>query len=346
MNFLDKFKKLNEVRYLFSLYQKPLLSVANNRFARRFLLDIQPSELPEEKEIIGLWPNVYFTQEGKDKFVGVFRCYPLFLQKLYYAVLLATEYEKAKKFISFERNPALWSNLAPFASLLGSVGLMGILAKTITPLFIGASGDPIFTGSGCAITYKNRNTNMAEARANNADGVTAAANNGQLYYSFSGGWYYVCRKFCPADTTLPAGAIISDVKLGLKPVSVDQTPLNYNICPTTEQDPTTIKVTDHANYTATRWVTGDSVSWTAETYTEFTFNATGRSGINTSGYTQAGPRSASDIDISAPETHALTLYQSAQTGTDKDPYYKITYSTGGTTVIKDFLRPGVIPYPR
>ena len=67
--------------------------------------------------------------------------------------------------------------------------------------------------------------------------------------------------------------------------------------------------------------TGDTVTWT--------LNTTGKGWINKTGYTKLGLRSIRDADDAGSWTNSETdWYMSENTGTDKDPYLSVTYTTG------------------
>jgi hypothetical protein len=194
------------------------------------------------------------------------------------------------------------------------------------------SGDIFSTAAGDGNTAKT-STSWSTARANNADAAGTGATTVGTDILLDGSTYYVYRMFTPFDiSSLGALASVTAGTFSLMPSVVTANNGNWNVVETTQASATTLTVSDHANFNTTRLKTTDVNSWTADTYTNFTLNASGYAIIlaASGGAVKIAGRVDKDIDNSAPsgppQYNNITMYTSDQSGTTKDPKLVFTYT--------------------
>lgn len=153
-----------------------------------------------------------------------------------------------------------------------------------------------------------------------------------------GGTYYSSRGFFPFDTSaLGSGATISSATLS-QYIEISAT---YNtdsdslsVVQTSQASTSSLANTDFGSVTFTDGGSKTLASFSvASQYWVWTLNATGLSYINKTGFSKLGLISLNEINNTTP-TGLNQLggpwYFSNNTGTSKDPYLSVTYTTGAS----------------
>jgi hypothetical protein len=307
------------MKELFRKYQRPLLKLANNKWGRKFL------GIDTKEKIVGLTDNAFVIRLGRNKYQATVRCYPVYAKRLHYAL---TAIDIAEDWVT--RNKAIYQPLPQYAGLLNYVGLTR--DARFPNIMLLESGDIFSTAAGDGNTAKT-STSWSTARANNADAAGTGATTVGTDILLDGSTYYVYRMFTPFDiSSLGALASVTAGTFSLMPSVVTANNGNWNVVETTQASATTLTVSDHANFNTTRLKTTDVNSWTADTYTNFTLNASGYAIIlaASGGAVKIAGRVDKDIDNSAPsgppQYNNITMYTSDQSGTTKDPKLVFTYT--------------------
>ncbi len=165
----------------------------------------------------------------------------------------------------------------------------------------------------------------------------------------------IFRGFLPFNTSaIPSGATISSASLYVYVASKNDTNDTYSnirLIQTNQSSISALSNSDYNNYTTTAGATDtDLGSISTGSYNSVALNATGLTWIKksgetancggTTGYTCLGLLEGHDVADSAPAlpTHAgyntITIYTSEDTGTSRDPYLSVTYSTIAPANIK------------
>lgn len=223
---------------------------------------------------------------------------------------------------------------------------------------LGASGDPVYSGAGDGIVYKNDNadwdtshdaTTGADADPTGINAFCMAGLNGPIIELF--------RLFLPFNTSgIPSGSTIDSAILSVYHRYDGGSDLDAGVVETSQADETTLAVADFNNCGAVDSPTEGAprvTSWSDTTYANWTLDATGRGWVKTSGdvstcgsntgWTCLGIRLEKDLDDVDPLTvrnyHSFRM--SEYTGTTEDPYLTVVY-TEVIPVVDIFPREGII----
>jgi hypothetical protein len=141
---------------------------------------------------------------------------------------------------------------------------------------------------------------------------------------------YIWRGHLYTDTsTIGADADITAASLFVY-VQTDYSTTDFNLTAvaSTASDPPTASQANWDAIGATSFGSVSTVGISTTAYTEIVLNASGIANINKTAATQWGLRSSRDISATAPTGYErINFYASEQTGTDKDPYLSVTYTT-------------------
>ena len=130
-----------KIRNLFNRYQKELIKLANRSDGRKLLgLD---KEVGSRDWIVGLAPNAYFLRVGRNKYKGIFRCYPLFAKKL--AGVISK--------VEITRNDKLYQELNKYKGLLHYTGLFE--RPRLFPQIFLSSPETFYSGAGDGHVYRD-----------------------------------------------------------------------------------------------------------------------------------------------------------------------------------------------
>ena len=315
----------------FEKNQKRLLRIANSRFSRWILgLNRLPEELKDWK-IDKITPNSIH-------------------RRIVNGNTFKVEYEAA----FFTRNrfgEALAFNLAPLAYLqtnnlrswkwrFSPVGALGMIAL----FFIAKEGKGLFalpffgttstiypTGNDRTI-YKENSTSWSTTHdATDGQGGTT---NGYCAGRLIGSTYGIYRFFTKFDTSIIGDSdTISSATFALygedKPGSPNSQ--TFNVYGSTAQD--TLDESDYDQGGTTAFSSSPIVltDWNISGYNTFQLNASGISAVNKTGYTKLSLRQAEyDVGNTAPTISGdirIGFSTSAYTGTTRDPYLSVTYSS-------------------
>lgn len=208
-----------------------------------------------------------------------------------------------------------------------------------------AATDTIYSGAGDGIVYYN----ISGCSSANWTAVHNALTGGSVSYTnasnITGGGcgigdnQFMNRLFFPFDTSsLPDEATISSASLNLDPSLSILASDSYGfvtVVQTTQASPTSLITADYDQCGAISNPTegvdvGNRVfgtSITAEVYFSLVLNSTGMSWISKTSYTQLGVREGHDaLNIEPVTLSDISIYNSEETGTAKDPYLSVTYS--------------------
>ena len=313
-------------RHLFAEYQKPLVKLANNDYGREFL---GISHEVKDK-IVALWPNSYTIQVGRDKFRSVYRCYPLFANKLIYAL---TRQEISRMTPEYRMN-----------KYLGLLNYTGILEDNRFPQVMLAT-TTVYTSAGDGFNGRDDVDSWANirAQANGEAAVDGTAIDICIEArAFGGGQFSLQRSYYPFDTsTLASGATIqapSTLSLYQAGSLANPDSLSLVLIQTTQASISSIALADYSALTLnspTEGATRKTVaSVVTNAYNDFALNASGLAFVNPGGNTKLGIRSNLDVDNSAPAgNNVMGVTFSEQTGTTQDPKLAITYTVGRNRVI-------------
>lgn len=203
------------------------------------------------------------------------------------------------------------------------------------------SGDGVTSGGGA----------FATARANPASSVSTTGTTVIVYYCSypTAATNYVYRPFFPFALTNPllVGSKITGLVLKVMPYSATSTARAMNVYETTETDPTTLTVNDHANFNTTAFVDSDiaAADWTTDEYEEITLNSDAITLANSKigSYLQLGVRFTADIAGTACETgssgadkHIQFYMQNHATSTNR-PNLVVTYSPPGGSFLFNLM---------
>jgi hypothetical protein len=159
----------------------------------------------------------------------------------------------------------------------------------------------------------------------------------------SGGKYNIYRGFLPFNTSdIDAGATITSASLFVYPTAVNDSDNDdqayINVFQATFANPASPSTADYDQLGETKGSSDHDITGTpTNAYKEFTLNATGIGWINKGGTTQLGLREGHDLENLAYAVGTFTRIRFAHsetTGTDKDPYLKITYTEAVTDTSK------------
>lgn len=190
----------------------------------------------------------------------------------------------------------------------------------------------------------NNNATYATARS---AGTGTSANSGNTSIDASivsrsilfGGLYYSNRGFFPFDTSvLGSGATVTGATMGqyIEVSAVYNTNSDsLSVVQTSQASTSSLATTDFGSVTFTDGGSKTLASFSvANQYWTWTLNGTGLGWINKTGFTKIGLMSLNEINNTTP-TGLNQLggpwYFSDNTGTSKDPYLTITYTTPVTT---------------
>lgn len=154
------------------------------------------------------------------------------------------------------------------------------------------------------------------------------------YGDVEGGLYTVSRVFFPIDTSaLPPGAGITAATLYFYVADTGAGDKALGVVQTSQANTGTLVVGDFDECGAVDNPTEGATrsSSVSAGYNGLVLNATGRGWIDDDGITKLGIRGGKDIDdISPISRHYLRLCYSEYTGTDHDPYLRVTYIVSPT----------------
>ena len=326
---------------LFDYYQKGLIQLANRSDGREFLgID---KEVSPKDWIVGITPNAYFLRIGRNKYKGIFRCYPLFAKKLTGTISK----------VEITRNEKLYQGLNKYQGLLHYTGLFE--RPRLFPQILLASPETFYAGAGDGQVYRDTtNTSWADAH-DILDGNTAAyeltlIQVGCRYIADPG--YQIVRGFLPFDTSdLPNTATITAGVFSVYvtgTADIDNDGDDYIVAVQTSQTSNTELVVgdyDTCGDAITNPTIGSNTSDISgigsSAYEDFTLTATGRSWISLTSYTKLGLREGHDCLNHAIATSVgytrIQLSTSEEEGTSQDPKLVVTYTLGppGVKTIND-----------
>lgn len=221
-----------------------------------------------------------------------------------------------------------------------------VSGKTDTKIVTGSVGnttDTFFSGPGDGMVQNNSTvTAWATLRAAASGTVfdytgTINGTAGECYDGVPTN-YEVLRHFFPFDTSsLPDTDVVSSATLTIFSQSWTGTAENVGIVQTSQASNTQLSTADFntcgALNTPTEGATRQTPSSTDTTANDFVLNASGISWISTTGYTNLGMRTASDIDNVDPvlTRHYFSCYDSDQSGTSLDPKLVVVHAAPAVT---------------
>ena len=229
----------------------------------------------------------------------------------------------------------------PVAFLQKAVGK--VFTDTTTSYYAGA-GDGIAGGK----TAKNpawdaHDYTTAASFTNDYTSYTSTSSNMALCGNDTGARFFFYRAFFPVDTSsLGSGATITDAALKIYVFSEEHDHVNdfIRLVETNQASSSSLISADYNqcgsvdNPTAGAADVDISSDITITAYNTWTLNATGLSWISKTGTTYLGLREgndAKDNEISdkvySGDCNRIAGYFSENTGTDKDPYLSVTYTT-------------------
>lgn len=195
-----------------------------------------------------------------------------------------------------------------------------------------------FSSASDGFVYAS-NAVYATARAAATGTLDATATTSQVGQQKNGN-YYVLRSYlyASANGTIPIGSILNSASLYLYGQN-DLSTTDFNLTITNGQpiyphEPLVAGDFDRTLYSGD----GGSAStsgFTTTGYFAIPFNSTGLGWISTTNTTKLCLMSDRDIAGTAPTGNEVVYYyNSEQSGTDKDPYLIVTYTTGGIVINK------------
>lgn len=336
-----------KTRTLFNKYQKPLLKLANNSFGRKFLgIDKEVKE-----KIVSLAPDSYTVKRGARSYESVFRCYPLFAKKLYYAIASVDILEDLKSY----------AGLGQYKGLLNYCGLFE--QPRLFPQIFLASGTFYPDASNIdGVVYRTANDeSWATIRA--GAGVTAtkspatsqiwthqrgvATNHHNLnlrsIFLFGTGDTIPGARIDSGTLSLYGYQKVDDVSLAgagdAKAVLVSSSPASDN----------GLVAADYAIAGFGSTALSDNQitynSWSTVGYNAFVLNSSGLDAVSTSGATKLGILSGFDFNNSFSvygggsdnQSIRVDAYFSGETGTTKDPKLAVAWTVMGGSFLYNFV---------
>ena len=327
---------------LFTKYQPQLISLANNPWGRKFL---GISHEVKDK-IIGLTENAYFIQVGRNKYQATFRCYPVFAKRLHYAL---TAVDIAQDWLV--RNKEIYRPLPDYAGLLNYAGLT---RDARFPNIMLASPETFYSGAGDGSVNSAGGANgVTWATAHNATvGVNMRATEDIAYGPLLGirndngycqdfdRWFSPHNTASLTESATIVSAVYSYMPHGVYDYWSTDAKSRLDLVQSTQADPTALALEDFDQLGTELGATSiDLTGLSADTYINFTLNATGLTWISKTGWTKLGSREGHDTDNISPskppgETKytGIYLYTSEYADTTSDPKLVVTYtlpSAGG-----------------
>jgi hypothetical protein len=207
-----------------------------------------------------------------------------------------------------------------------------------------------YSGEGDGNVYYTWTTGIDQAKWDTAHDATtgSAASLGAtdlrvgVYWRANASSSFLYRAFMPTDTSaLPDSAIISAASFFAYTLAINDTLNDANstiviVGETTQASTGTLATADYDTCgsvdSPTKGSADIDISSLAAGYNEIPLNATGLSWINKTGFTKIGLREGHDsgdvfVSPTLPKYEEWQAYTHQQTGTDKDPYLSVTYTT-------------------
>lgn len=218
-------------------------------------------------------------------------------------------------------------SVSPSASVSASA------SRSISPsASVSASPSPganiFYAGSGDGMVwYGNSVFNTAvTTTTGSAASTTDQTNTCRVWYST---WYYIDRLFFQFDTSaLPDTAVIDSVTFSVYVESIGWSGEEFGLVQNTTASNTTLVTADYGKCGTPEGATegASRVSITTTGWKTFTFNATGRSWVNRTGYTKIGIRPSQDLQKIWSADGGATFRMSEYADPAYKPYLTITYS--------------------
>lgn len=339
--------------YFFKKYQSKLLFVANNIFLRWFLgLNRLPKEI-RYQYIEKITPSSVHTIKGYDinnNPLYEAHCFtnPRFAEALAYNV---TPFVYLMNLRSYKYE---W-RFSP-VGFVTSLLLLIALPKSGMFAFMGTVTD-YYAGAGDGyVNYNNATySTCRSAGTGNGSGYTEASIDGSIVARsiFFSAQYYSSRGFFPIDTSgLGSGATITSATMSHY-IEVSAT---YNadsdslsVVQTSQASTSSLSNSDFGSVTFTDGGSKTLASFSvANQYWVWTLNGTALGWINKTGVSKLGVISLREINNNTPtglNQLGGAWYFSDNTGTSKDPYLSVTYTTSTDVTVNPSVQTSTFSIP-
>lgn len=337
----------------FNKHQRKILFVANNIFLRWILGLHRLPEAIRYKRVERITPaSIHFLKDisksGQDIYEGSFFSNPRFAEALaynitpfvYLANLRSYKYEWRFSPVGFITSLLLVVTM-PKSGLFAFMG-------TVTDYYSGA-------GDGAIV----HNTATFSGTRNATTGSTAYYTESSLDPSlivrsilFSG-QYYSSRGFFPTDTSgLGSGATITSAEFKCSinvSATYDTNSDSFALVQTSQASTSSLSTSDFDALTMTSGGAKTIASFSvADQYWTWTLNSTGLGWINKTGITMLGMMSLNEINNTTPtglNQLGGAWYLSDNTGTSRDPYLSVTYTTSVDATVTPSALSGTFAIP-
>src|SRR3990167_7163731 len=286
-------------KQLFQRFQKPILSIANNPFGRKYLgIDKEVKE-----KIIWITPDSYIIAGKKRNEVKqVFRCYDLFAKKLEYGIKLGA-----------------------------SLGLGAFIPKLAPVLLL--TTFYAYTGSGDGYVGNSAGQgNWASVRSASSGSVVdyTSATGYCMITQNTGAGTLIYRSFYPFDTSsVCAGSTITLVVFEVYGSSnYSDTTDSVNVVAGTQASVTELVLDDFDQVGSTVFSDAISLHLSNTEYNAFLLNSNGLANISKTATSKFACRGTKDINNTDPsgQANGHSVYFSEQAGTSKDPLLAVEYT--------------------